>query len=113
MRHDGEGVGVYLFEDFAESSDLSAVDDADEHSVRLAGIHARSGDRSDASSQSGDNGESHFIGLIGDDAEFDGGVKAVGNGVVSFAFDVLFARGHNERKDFSDGIVGEVFIDKE
>jgi len=82
-------------------------------SVRLAGIHARSGDRSDASSQSGDNGESHFIGLIGDDAEFDGGVKAVGNGVVSFAFDVLFARGHNERKDFSDGIVGEVFIDKE
>lgn len=113
LRHDGEGVWIYLFENFAEGSDLSAVDDTDKHSVRLAGIHARSGDRSDAPSQFGDNGECHFIGFIGNDAEFYGGVKPVRNGVVGFAFDVLFARGHNEGKNFSDGIVGEVLIDKE
>lgn len=113
MRHDGEGIGIHLFENFAESHDLPAVDDADEHGMGFAGIHARGGDRGDASAQFGDNGEGHFIGLVRDDAEFDGGVESVGDGVVGFAFDVLFARGHNEGKNFADGIVCEVLVDEE
>ena len=74
-------------------------------------IHPRRGDGSDAPAQLGNDGERHFVGLVGDDSEFDRGMEAVGDGIVYLAFDVLFAGGHDEGQNALHGVPGHA-IDK-
>lgn len=78
----------------------------------FAGVHARRGDGGDAATELRDNREGHFLGLVGDDAEFDCGMESVGDGVVHLAFDVLLARGHDEGQDAGRDVPVH-FIDEE
>ena len=112
VGHYRERIGIHFLDDPPERRDLPPVNDADEHGVRLLGVHARRGQRGHAAAQSGDDRQRHFLRLVGDDPEFDGGMEAVGDGVVRLALDELFARRHDEGEDARRRVAGDA-VDEE